>query len=246
MTQSPELLCIMPTYGRPSLAANALACFMAQDYPSHLRHMLIVDDAQQIASGDSEFNWSVLSLEKRAVSLPDKYNQAWQRCQDRYDAVCVWDDDDIYLPHHISSLVAALEANPQAVAVKPSKIYSLYQSRVPLVEDASGRFHGSLAVRMSHLRKIGGWPEMKRIDFDQQMLTSCRPCADSLPFCPSGKPSYIYRWQSTNAWHCSGDSKGPGDEGWYDRVPITEPGAVQSFGPKFDKETGELIRLLDN
>jgi glycosyltransferase involved in cell wall biosynthesis len=41
--------CLMPTYGRPTLVQNAIACFLAQDYPAGKRRLLILDDAGQIA-----------------------------------------------------------------------------------------------------------------------------------------------------------------------------------------------------
>lgn len=252
----PRVLCLCPTYGRPSLAANALACFSAQDYQAEFRHLVMIDDAGQIMTPMQPTPWTVFST-PRFPSLPAKYNilaQVWPE----YDVVCVWDDDDIYLPWHISSLVQALQDNPTAVAAKASVIWSLYQSHWPQFEPAAGRFHGSLAVRSSHLERIGGWPETRRVDFDQQMLARCQPLADSfslgvpleavrLGMFPTEHrfaPGYIYRWQSTQAHHCSGDARSPDDESWYDRVPITEPGICHDFGPKFDAETVRIYQAL--
>ncbi len=97
-----KLCCLMPTYGRPTLVQNALACFMAQDYPAELRRLLIFDDAGQITPQDSD-GWSVRATSVRMPNLAFKYviletiDAGWA------DAFVIWDDDDIYLPWHLTS-----------------------------------------------------------------------------------------------------------------------------------------------
>src|SRR5215213_9160857 len=97
----PSLLCVCPTYGRPRLVANSLACFLAQDYPPELCHLLILDDAQQYTP-QSGRNWEVVSSPERFPSLPDKYQwmfsaagvMPFNKLARRWDAVVIWDDDD--------------------------------------------------------------------------------------------------------------------------------------------------------
>ena len=55
----------------------------------------------------------------------------------------VWEDDDIYLPHHISSHVTAMEGHLWS---KPSKVLSDYSGQIQ-EEDATGR-HGSNTDRI--------------------------------------------------------------------------------------------------
>lgn len=239
-----NILCLCPTYGRPRLVANALACFLAQDYPAEKRKLLILDDAGQI-DGQGGDGWLVNSTSNRFISLPGKYNamlasenRAGWMWYDRWDAVAVWDDDDIYLPWHLSAAAMALQNGEPAA--KPSAIWSLYQTPTPFREDATGRFHGSLVIDSTRLRALGGWIDTRRADFDQQMIHATGPHAEMLAVSPDQSPSYVYRWGSTGAHHCSAWMKSPDNEDWYDRTPITEPGRIEKLVPRFDEETKRI------
>lgn len=180
-----RLLVLCPTYGRPRLLANAIACFEAQTYPD--RRMLILDDAGQIAP-QREPGWELFSTAERFSSLPLKYDWLLYQARGDWDAAVVWDDDDIYLPWHLSSVAAALWQG-ESVAIDPDldprakhrdrwgeydyngalarrnvthawshprRVWSLYTGTLQQ-EDAAGRFHGSLAVGRTLLEQLGGW-----------------------------------------------------------------------------------------
>lgn len=215
-----RILCLCPTYGRPRLLANAIACFEAQDYQDAT--LLVLDDLGQIEPQRRE-RWEVLSTPTRYPSLPAKYNallQYWSQRGKDYDAVAVWDDDDIYLPWHLSAIAAALaDAAPSA---KPSVVWSMYRAPGaegdgPWRENAAGRFHGSLAISWSRLDSLGGWIQTRRADFDQQQIAACRPAVDTLEHSPQGSPSYVFRWGSTGVPHCQGLMSSPHNEDWYER-----------------------------
>ena len=240
-----NILCLCPTYGRPRLLANAIACFLAQDYPAEKRKLLILDDAGQIESQDHG-SWQVISTPERFPSLPAKYNAMLTvegiigpAQRDRWDAVAVWDDDDIYLPWHLAATEAALAGS--APSAKPSRVWSLYGTETPFQEDADGRFHGSLVVSTVRLRDLGGWIQTRRADFDQQQINACGPAADTLPYSPGNSPSYAFRWQSTKANHCQGLMRSPDNEDWYDRYLPTDRTLVGEIGPSFDAETTQVI-----
>ena len=101
----PFVSCLCPTYHRPKLLANAVACFLAQDYPAERRELIIVDDAQEFAPQIGQ-GWQLVSLSRRFQSLPEKYNALAGLAEG--EVFVVWEDDDIYLPHHISAHVNAL------------------------------------------------------------------------------------------------------------------------------------------
>lgn len=129
-----KFLCLCPTYNHARLLSNTLACFAAQDHAD--RYMLILDDAGQITpqSGD---RWRLVSTADRCTSLPAKYNAmlaiAANWCPD-WDAVAVWDDDDVYLPWHLSAAAAAMQSCPPgsggAVSAKPSAVWSSHTHRL--------------------------------------------------------------------------------------------------------------------
>jgi hypothetical protein len=85
-------------------------------------------------------------------------------------------------------------------------------------EDATGRFHASLAFRREAFDRIGGWPLTKRGDFDQQLIARLTAIEAPGDPCQLDSPSYIFRWSQTNAYHGQAFMRGPEDEGWYERV----------------------------
>jgi hypothetical protein len=235
-----KLAALCPTFGRPRLAANALACFLAQDYPAQERRMFILDDAGQIPTQAHE-TWEVISVPTRYPSLTEKFNQLARVALDwGADGLVVWEDDDIYLPWHLQCY--ALELKPGGWC-HPKEVWSLYTGQL-MREGAAGRFHASLALSKEIYQKIGGWPDTKRGDFDQQLIA--RLTQERTPGRPDNwdEPSYVYRWGSTHADHGSARMKSAADETWYAGTPITEPGAASAFAAKMDEETKQVYESL--
>lgn len=210
LPEHPSVVCLCPVYGvPPHLIANAIACFLAQDYAGP-KFLLLSDDLGNIAYNDSMHTVDVVSTPERYPSLPAKYN-AMRKLAMAADVIVVWEADDIYLPHHISSNVAVLRIHEWA---HPTDVWSTYTG-APQIEGAAGRFHASLAFRRSYLDRIGGWPETDSPDFDQRLLRVAAqnaPCGR--PDSGEGKyPSYVFRWADTAAVHGQ-STMGSGVE-WY-------------------------------
>jgi len=274
----PNVACLCPTYRHPQLLANALACFLAQDYPADRRRLLILDDAGQIDPQVGP-NWAIRSTANRSPSLPHKYAALCKWSDDLTDdagrpwvphVYAVWDDDDIYLPNHLSAAVAGLVTTPGGW-VAPERIWSLYTGRLEQ-EDATGRFHGSTVISRASLTRVGGWlgvmpnrqagrierldyPDElqagdRRADFDQRMLcalgTLYGPHPPARPLAAS--PTYVYRWGTTHSPHCSGLMRTPDDETWYQVYPSQfagPPAPVSAIRPSFDAETLSVFSQLE-
>ena len=102
---------------------------------------------------------------------------------------------------------------------KPTKVLS-DDARQIQEEDATGRFHASLAFTRQVFEQVAGWPLTLRDDLDQRLisrLNSIGPAADP---CSIDCPSYIFRWGSTEAHHGEAMMRGPDDEYWYRRVAL--------------------------
>lgn len=169
----PTICCLCPTYGRPKLLANAIACFLAQDYPIQRRKLIIWDDLGTIegyripvSSTDHEQYSSLvfLSTKQRFPSLPEKFNAMWRFLA--ADLYVVWEDDDIQFPWCLKAHAQACEHHGWS---HPSHVWSDYGGTLH-TEPVGGRFHGSLAIRGDSLHKIEGWPLTRRADFDQQLI----------------------------------------------------------------------------
>jgi glycosyltransferase involved in cell wall biosynthesis len=207
----PMVSCLCPTYRRPKLLENSIARFLAQDYRADRRELIVLDDAGELQNQTGD-GWQIISIPRRFRSLPEKFNALAGLA--RGEILVVWEDDDIYLPHHISSHVNAMEGHLWS---KPSKVLSDYTGEIR-EEDATGRFHASLAFTRQTLEKVGGWPVTLRGDFDQQLIARLNGLDDPGDPCRIASPAYIFRWGSTGAYHGQTLMQGPEDEQWYERL----------------------------
>jgi glycosyltransferase involved in cell wall biosynthesis len=233
----PFVSCLCPTYRRPRLLANALACFLAQDYPPERRELVILDDGGDFAE-QSGPSWRLVSTPRRFDALPEKFNTLADLAQG--DWLVVWEDDDIYLPWHLSAHAQALNDGDWS---KPSRVLSLYTGK--LAEEAGeNRFHASLAFTRDALIRAGGWPNTKRADFDYQLVLRLSQAGRRADPCAAFPASYVFRWQSTQDYHAQTKMRGRDDEGWYERC-TQSPSQVQWNGgrltPAMDEETRQVI-----
>jgi hypothetical protein len=256
--KQPLVVCLCPTYRRkPELLANAIACFEAQTYPLSRRKLIVLDDAGELRNTLAySRGWRIASMAERFSSLPAKYNHL-AMLGDRADICVVWEDDDIYLPWHLTAVVASMNPRvhhgiirdvdtPGPQWAHPSCVWSLYGGELHQ-EGAAGRFHASLAFRREALAKVGGWPETPRADFDQQLIGKLRGLGPPGDPCDNYPPSYVFRYGSTGDYHGQHVMRGGDDTGWYDRIPerarAVERGLV--IEPKLDAETRALFEKLE-
>ncbi len=232
----PFVSCLCPTYRRPRMLANALGCFLAQEYPVDRRELIIMDDAGQytpMANAD----WQLISFSRRFRSLPEKYNALAGLAQG--DIIVVWEDDDIYLPDHLSAHVRALASGGFS---KPSRVFSIHSGALR-EENAAGRFHGSMAFTRKAFERLGGWPLSRRGDFDQQFMSGLGLSGGQVDTCSTSPPSYVFRWGSTGDYHGSAHMATPGDENWYDKCKVDDDGNTQiRLEAHLDAETLRILK----
>jgi len=251
----PLVACLGPTYRRPPrLLANAIACFEHQDYPADRRRLFILDDAGELAAAKGP-SWEIFVAASRYPTLPAKYSALADLARIYFepDILAVWEDDDIYLPWHISTAVGAMYA-PVAPRYKrgrawahPSRVWSLYGGQLHQ-EPTGGRFHAALAIRLETLIAIGGWLDTPRADFDQQLLAKLRrECGPPADPCQFAAPSYVFRWASTNSYHGQAWMRSPADAPWYRDAPgwIPSQGTAIRITPAPDAETEALMGQLE-
>jgi hypothetical protein len=231
----------MPTYGRrQSLLNNSLACFFAQTHED--RHLYIFDDLGTLLHCEIDEPYrsqvSILSQTARCSSVGEKYNlmlRMWHDSWFNFDAVAVWDDDDVYLLDHLSTHAAVLANHGWS---KPSKIVSAYHEP-PAIEDARGRFHGSIAVRRDLLGKAP-WIDTTRATFDQEYLSLLATHEAPGDPCEIELPQYCYRWQTSRSGHCSGLM---GSADWYAKYQPDSREPIDRLWAEFDADTERIMGL---
>ncbi len=151
---------ITPTFNRPRQLGNLIACFEAQTH--EFRRLLVLDDANQIPelTGD---RWMVVSVADRYRTLGDKRNAATAMALERWpeiDAIAPWDDDDIYLDHHLEACVASLQdhqwGQPGQVLINAGDHFKRmrnYRDEFPY--DVG--YHGGWCFRREAFERIGGY-----------------------------------------------------------------------------------------
>lgn len=157
-----------------------------------------------------------------------------------WDSVAIWDDDDLYLPDHLTNHAKALETFDWS---HPSSVWSTYTSK-PEIEVATGRFYAAAAVRRDWLEEFGGWRKTGRADFDQLFLADAgqRPKGDP---CEFGDPQFVFRWRDTGANHAQSAITKPDDEQWYWRQHPTSNLLINGIQPRYDAAAAKTIEAIN-
>ena len=242
---TPFVTAICPTFRHPTLLASSLALWLSQDYPAERRELIILDDGQTFDVQDGP-NWMLWSETHRRRSLPDKYNALLSYARPHADIFLVWEDDDTYLPGYVRWHVDAMQRTGAEFS-KPSRVLSDYTGEIAEESRTNGRFHSSMAFTADLIRRIGGWPDTKRADFDQQLISRLKAEARGIcdPAEGDGPLQYVYGWR-TGAAHCQSTMRAPDDETWYERgaEAYKEVPFVGRLVPQYDERTLKILEQL--
>lgn len=235
-----KFLCLMPTYGKKKTTIeNSIQLFLDQ---THKEKFLIVFDDQGRVESEFRKNYAIISVRERCGSLPFKYRLMVEKfaamfCRN-WDAIAVWDDDDIYMPHHLELHNHRLQTKSLSYF---KNILSTYTGELKL-ENSAGRFHGSIAFDRDSYEGINGWRQDKRADFDQDMISRLMEFSFNPEPTDPQKPSYIYRWGRVADKHCSALMRNQADESWYDNFEdVAERNWLGTLIPGLDDDTKKSL-----
>ncbi|MHC4529912.1 MAG: glycosyltransferase family 2 protein [Planctomycetota bacterium] len=125
----PLVSVLIPTFNRRTYLPAALASVVHQEY-ENLEIFVIRDGGENVSDIVSSFNDRRIIFINREENrgLPFTLNEALTRAQGKY--VCYLGDDDRYYPHHVSTLVNALQ-NQTDCQVAYSDLYRTYCKLMP-------------------------------------------------------------------------------------------------------------------
>jgi glycosyltransferase involved in cell wall biosynthesis len=171
----PKLTVIIPTYNWSGVLRYSIGSVLAQRFADF--ELLVVgdgctDDSEAVVGriGDPRVRWINLPANSGHQSQPN--NEGLR--QARGDLIAYLGHDDLWLPHHLSSMVAALEAGadvafavtaivgPDGGRIEPAFRHREYRpgSWIP----PSGVAH-----RLSVTRHVGGWRHYRGLAADPEV-----------------------------------------------------------------------------
>lgn len=234
MSSRPKIACLCCTYMRPHLLGESIECFLRQDYPAERRELIVLDDAGQYEEQEGD-GWRIVSIARRFRTLGEKRNASAALASPDVEAYAVWDDDDIYLPWHLTTMAHALGERDWS---RPGRVWFDRRDHLELYE-TDGLFHPSWGFTRGLFERTGGYPWIQSGQ-DQGLAARIRylgvPAADP---CKFGRPSFIYRWFTTpRAWHLSAMGDGGYEKlgDWRHRGP-----RIARVRPEWSRDWLELV-----
>lgn len=219
-----KVCAICATAGRHTLLERSLRFFIDQDYKGE--HELIIYNNSEVGlrfelEGIGEWDCTIdgrmdavayfkgnkrihlvnnhidSRTEKPYETLGAIYNDALKHVPDDMDIVTHWDDDDIFLPNHISEGVEGLHRANMGVdmfyqAYKPERSYYRHSRGVELM---GNNLEPSVFVTLGHLREYGYHDntENQHMKWFQPLLEEQTMFID-----PVGSPTLVYNWGDTD------------------------------------------------
>lgn len=196
----------MATCGRHKLAERSLRFFLDQDYKHE--HTLIVfnnSDVQQtlfVDRNDLGDNKMLIIVNNHlSYETGEPYKNLGQIYQDSLlsvpsgtDAIIHWDDDDIFLPNHITEGIKGLEKAVEEgkAAYKPAQSYYRHPGGIQLMMNT---LEPSIFVTAEHIRKYGYGQSTtdQHLQWVNPLVYEGRIRVDE-----SGTPTLVYNWGDTD------------------------------------------------
>lgn len=206
MNELPTTACITPTKGRHKHIERVLTCFLEQDYIG--KSILLIYNNSNIQQTLGKFeipeNKQVILINNHVdrasqepyTNLGAIYRDILSYIPEEVSIITHMDDDDIYLPSHISSGVFNLIKSDK-LAYKPKFSWFLTSEGVKPIENV---LEPSIFIYRDHLIKHGYYENT--INQHHKWLESLKP--DKLLVDPKGKKTFIYTWDG-GVFKTSGD-----------------------------------------
>jgi hypothetical protein len=195
MTKLPSIVCRTATFGRGPLLNEAVGSFLRQDYPGPKR-MFILNDCPGVEYWCDHPDIHVENSPTRFPTLGDKFNHLLGSFE--CDIVVNWPDDDIMLPHAISTVVESIQDRDVFAGVG---FWYMESGEIKKFD----RLHcaGVLAFRHKLWRELGGYASMNSGE-DKEFLARIRNHVDvEFSQLSPDQAYFIYRW-ATGFGHLSG------------------------------------------
>ncbi len=206
-----KVCCITCTAGRLSCLERNVRMFLEQDYtnsiqliyqnsPNYLQlHPSVPADRVIIVN-----NYLDLQTGKRYETLGAIYRDALSFVPDDVEVINHFDDDDFFLPNHISAGIAGLKKG--GTAYKSKKSIFLQRGLTPILSE--NVMEPSIFVMKEHVKKYGYGEETsaQHLQWVEPLIKTNELFSD-----PEGVPTLAYNWNALGetVFKTSGNAKNP-------------------------------------
>lgn len=229
MNALPKISCFCCTYNRPELLEEAIQSFLMQDYPGP-KELVIVNDCAEQTLVFRHPLVRIVNVTHRFEDIAAKHRFALSLCSG--PLYKVWDDDDIHLPHALSTIAAGQKDG-------------IYKTDLAFIDDnptdpsiVRGPLHNNFAFCLQAYVRMGYYVG-SGASFDMRLIAGLATMTMQQPFDqPAEGPFYLYRKFSGAAWHIS--ELKCADDGLNERVDAAN-GEIQRKGeivlqPKWSRD----------
>jgi|GEM_PF-1105418 len=206
--------CICVTSARVRHLEEAIACFLAQDYAGECELIVFNTCPEQTlalnAPPPATRPVRVENLGKLPTTLGDARNTAIEMAQGTH--IVTWDDDDAFLPHHLSVIAQAFERQrpdrPPSTDPETSRCQWIWLDKQfwglgnTIKEIVPGQCP-CFAFAKSAWKAVGGYPADLSVGEDRGFISKVTQQFPGNRFPVDGTPSFIYRWNN-GVYHMSG------------------------------------------
>jgi glycosyltransferase involved in cell wall biosynthesis len=174
MTAAPRVTVIIPTYNRSAVLRHAVASVLGQSFADY--ELLVVgdgctDDSPAVVAGfaDPRVRWISLPANSGHQSAPN--NEGLR--QARGELIAYLGHDDLWLPHHLATLVGGIEAGADLVSslnelVGPGERFlDIAPAGLAYISGMSIT-PSSLMHRRRVTERVGGWRDYREIALDPE------------------------------------------------------------------------------
>jgi glycosyltransferase involved in cell wall biosynthesis len=180
-----------PTFCRTSTLSEVIACYLNQDYQGPSELVIYNDFNLQHLTVDLKLpenkSIKIYNTLVREETLGHKRNAMLKMAT--YNIITFWDDDDIYLPHRLSTGFNLLEYKREAT--REPKEWRMLSDGSLIIRSA--RPFGTMTLLKTVIDEVGGFPNLERLQ--DVHLVNKLVYAHKLSKLPSSSiiPSTIYR-----------------------------------------------------
>lgn len=219
-----KVACLMGTYGRYTLACEALASFLQQTAVEDATLLVFNQHPEPLYFDHPRV--TVINEQMPKSGVRKIRLRMMELCDQSADFVHWWDDDDLYLPWHLEDCLSHIGSSP---GWKPHRSWTLSKSGYKLV---ANNYEASIMYRFDALRAapIDTHPGYSDHPIFMQLYHSRQLATTEM----GDLSSYLYRW-ATGVPHRSFKTLKTADE--YDlhmdefRQKLTDPGSGEMIVP---------------